>query len=152
MKSIRWQDDETLKDADPAALRLLERGAPENGVDFAPWWESQLATMRAAGLPPAPPSPRFAAPPRRRALAWRYACVLLAGGLLGGGVHAMFAPAPAPLAKCQYQPNEQKAMFAVLEAPLERRAEAWQANASVLTTCSACHVSLRSARSGWNQR
>ncbi|HVJ79953.1 MAG TPA: hypothetical protein VNC50_02690 [Planctomycetia bacterium] len=155
MKSVRWQEDETLKEADPAVLQLLERGAPENGVDFAPWWESQLATLKAEGLPPAPAKRVFGGASRRSAALWAYACVLIVGGLLGGATHAVLAgakAAPSPLANCQYQPAERQAMFAVLDAPAERRAEVWQANAATLTACGACHVNLKPARSAWSQR
>jgi len=117
--------------ADPRVLALLRNGAPENGIDLAPWWRANVAALTAA--------------PKRKSRSlqtWmQFAAVFVIGvslGFAGGGGRAS---TPAKTQACQYSGKERSDLVAVLNAAAKNRGADWGPRQSVvLMLCSTCHT------------
>jgi len=121
------------QDADPRVLALLERGAPANSVDLAPWWRTNAAQLTAAPKP----RPRLAQP-------WMaYAAVFVVGiglGLMGGDKGRAGSPATHAQV-CRYTDAERKALTAVLDASATLNGADWSPRrVAMVSLCSSCHV------------
>ena len=116
--------------ADPRVLGLLQRGAPANGIDLAPWWRDHAVSL-------APPRK-----PKSRSLqTWaQFAAVLMVGaalGFVGGGGRAS---SPAKSQTCQYSEDDRANILAVLKESAQVKGVDWSPRRKVaLTLCSTCH-------------
>ena len=121
-------------DADPRVLALLEKGTPENGIDLAPWWQANAASLAVA---PPKPRPRMAQP-------WMaYAAVFAVGIGLGfvGSERGRASPPATGIQTCRYTEPERSALTAVLDASAKLHGDDWSPRRAALATlCSSCHT------------
>ena len=120
-------------DADLRVLAMLQSGAPANGIDLAPWWRANAASLAA------PPKPKSVSLPT-----WAsFAAVFFVGVALGfAGSSGLFAsPSFGESTKtCRYSDKEREAFVALVDAidkvngpdsPTRRTA--------LVTLCKGCH-------------
>jgi hypothetical protein len=120
------------QDADPRVLALLQRGTPANGIDLAPWWRANVASLAA------PLKPR-----RHPAQTWMpYAAVFVVGIAMGfvGGRGRASSPVPN-LQSCRYTESERAALDVMFAESAKMNGEDWSPRkTAMLTLCSTCHV------------
>jgi hypothetical protein len=121
-------------DADPRVIALLQSGSPSNGIDVAPWWRANAASL--------------AVPPKQKSWAlsaWSsLAAVFLVGVALGFAGANSFHPAPAVGGSpnlCQYSEEQRNALISLLDAVDKLPAPDWRPKrTTMLTLCSGCHL------------
>jgi hypothetical protein len=131
MSERETRTDDPEHGADPRVLALLRSGAPENGIDLAPWWRANAVSLAS------PRKPKF-----RSLQSWaQFAAVFVMGLSLGLVGKAGRASVPAKTQACQYTEKERSDLVAVLDAAAKNRGPEWTPRqAAVSMLCSTCHT------------
>ena len=122
------------RSADPRVLRLLVAGIPNNGINLVPWWQENAGRLN-RDIPIAKSGRWY-----RQGL--RFLAVGVLGVLFGGvGMGMMTNHSRSP--ENHYSPMARHAMFEVMDAPAQQRAELASQYQATLAGCTVCHVGLR---------